>query len=187
MDEIWYPGSEKRPWFALDQKAINEGRTMFYNDQLHFVGPLTVASLTQILNMVCPSGGKIDTTHLMPYVGFVVRNQSDDQLQYVVDPAGQLRPLPGQCRDVLQAKVVTLKASAIRNIQMADALPRAFCDVDRLYQVPNDRSVYVLQADHKLHVFDSGSAFLSRGYSFDKVDKIERWQMDLFAVGDSLH
>ncbi len=48
LEELWFMGSESKPWYAIDQKAINAGRDHLYNDPLHFVGPLTVASLTQV-------------------------------------------------------------------------------------------------------------------------------------------
>lgn len=48
LDETWFMGSENNSWYAIDQKAINEGRDNLYNDPLHFVGPLTIASLTQV-------------------------------------------------------------------------------------------------------------------------------------------
>ena len=44
-------------WYTLDQWEINKGRQRLYNDHVHFVGPLTFAALTQMLNIVCPNGG----------------------------------------------------------------------------------------------------------------------------------
>lgn len=44
-------------WFLIDQWAINEGREFLYNDRIHFAGPLTDASLQQIMNSMCPGEG----------------------------------------------------------------------------------------------------------------------------------
>jgi hypothetical protein len=46
--------NEDRPWYTIDQWAINEDRMHLYNDNLHFNGPLTHALLHQVLNEVCP-------------------------------------------------------------------------------------------------------------------------------------
>ncbi len=52
LNELWFTGSESNPWYSIDQRAINEGRDHYYNDALHFVGPLTLASLTQVHQIV---------------------------------------------------------------------------------------------------------------------------------------
>ena len=54
----WAPSGEDRPWYTIDQWPINQGRYHLYNDHVHFNGPLTVAMLTQVLNELCPGGGK---------------------------------------------------------------------------------------------------------------------------------
>ena len=48
--------SEDRPWYTIDQWAINEGRYHLYNDHLHFNGKLTHATIHQVLNEMCPPG-----------------------------------------------------------------------------------------------------------------------------------
>lgn len=56
-----HPHSEspaQQEWFIIDQWAINEGRNFLYNDRIHFAGPLTDASLQQIMNSLCPGRGK---------------------------------------------------------------------------------------------------------------------------------
>ena len=47
--------NEDRPWYTIDQWAINEGRSHLYQDHLHFNGKLTHAMLHQVLNEVCPA------------------------------------------------------------------------------------------------------------------------------------
>ena len=58
--ELWQPGSEPEAqrWYTIDQWAINRGRDHLYNDHVHWVGPLTSATLHQMLNILCPGGGK---------------------------------------------------------------------------------------------------------------------------------
>jgi hypothetical protein len=59
VNEIWgTPSAEGKPWYTIDQWAINHGRPELYNDHIHFNGPLTFATITQILNELCPGGGK---------------------------------------------------------------------------------------------------------------------------------
>ena len=58
LDDIWRPGSEELPWYTVDQWPINKNRHYLYNDQVHFNGPLTHALLHQVLNELCPGGGK---------------------------------------------------------------------------------------------------------------------------------
>lgn len=47
--------NEDRPWYTIDQWAINEGRSNMYQDHLHFNGKLTHAMLHQVLNEMCPA------------------------------------------------------------------------------------------------------------------------------------
>jgi hypothetical protein len=62
---VWYPSAdEENSWFTIDQWAINENRNHYYNDHVHFNGPLTHAMLTQVLNLLCPDLGlKADYFH----------------------------------------------------------------------------------------------------------------------------
>lgn len=41
-------------WFTIDQWAINTGRLDYYQDFVHFHGPLTMAFLHNVLSEVCP-------------------------------------------------------------------------------------------------------------------------------------
>jgi hypothetical protein len=51
--DIWRPHAGKRMWYVIDQGAINTGRFHMYEDHIHFQGPLTLASLYNIFNVVC--------------------------------------------------------------------------------------------------------------------------------------
>lgn len=57
--ELWRPGSEpdEEQWYTIDQWSINRGRDDLYNDHVHWVGPLTQATLHQVLNLLCPGEG----------------------------------------------------------------------------------------------------------------------------------
>ena len=68
-------------WYTIDQWEINTDRGNLYNDHVHYVGPLTIATLTQMLNVVCPSEGKNYTkpnvTEVMSHhEGHVVKSYS---------------------------------------------------------------------------------------------------------------
>lgn len=58
LDDIWRMGSEDLPWYTIDQWPINKNRHYLYDDHVHFNGPLTHALLHQVLNELCPGGGK---------------------------------------------------------------------------------------------------------------------------------
>jgi hypothetical protein len=64
--DVWNTGSEDKPWYVIDQWAINQGRSYMYNDHLHFNGPLTHAMLHQVLNLQCPNGGIPDSNGAWP-------------------------------------------------------------------------------------------------------------------------
>lgn len=192
LDALWYTGSERRPWYSIDQRAINVGRDQYYNDALHYVGPLTMASLTQALNMLCPRLGEVDRVHATSFMGSVLRNKANLTEFYVVDSAGQLRAVPSSCTQTFvpysttYPNVTIVAGSHIASLLKGPPLPSKLCDKDRLYQLPNDRTVFVLGDDHKLHSFRSGNEFLSRGYSFELVDKIDAWLMMYFRNGGAL-
>lgn len=62
LQDIWKPGSEDLPWYTIDQWPINKNRHYLYNDHVHFNGILTFALLHQVLNELCPGGGKTTWT-----------------------------------------------------------------------------------------------------------------------------
>ena len=75
--QIWKPSSEEKPWYTIDQWAINQNRHYLYNDHVHFNGPLTHAMLHQVLNELCPGGGK--TTWLYP-TGYIPTSRNYTEL-----------------------------------------------------------------------------------------------------------
>jgi hypothetical protein len=56
--DLYRPDSSQRPWYTVDQWEINRNRHGFYNDHVHFSGKLTKAMLHQVLNELCPGGGR---------------------------------------------------------------------------------------------------------------------------------
>jgi hypothetical protein len=56
--EVWQPDNSELPWYTIDQWPINQNRHHLYDDAVHFNGPLTHAMLHQVLNELCPGGGK---------------------------------------------------------------------------------------------------------------------------------
>jgi len=43
-------------WHFIDQRRINSGREALYNDDLHYNGPLSLATIQVALNQLCPEG-----------------------------------------------------------------------------------------------------------------------------------
>jgi len=43
-------------WHFIDQRRINAGRESLYNDDLHYNGPLSLATIQEVLNKLCPEG-----------------------------------------------------------------------------------------------------------------------------------
>lgn len=64
--QVWQPGAEEKPWYTIDQWPINHGRHSLYDDDIHYNGPLTHASMHQVLNELCPGGGKTTWSHPLP-------------------------------------------------------------------------------------------------------------------------
>ncbi len=59
--ELWKPGAgsvsaDTRDWHHIDQWAINKDRDHLYADRLHFPGNLSLATVHQVLNTLCPVG-----------------------------------------------------------------------------------------------------------------------------------
>mmetsp|Transcript_11682 Transcript_11682/g.12599 ORF Transcript_11682/g.12599 Transcript_11682/m.12599 type:complete len:491 (+) Transcript_11682:114-1586(+) len=77
---LWAPGSEpeEKQWYTIDQWAINKDRHRFYNDHIHFNGPLTHAMLHQVLNLLCPDiGARIETFfHLQDKIIVINRSKT---------------------------------------------------------------------------------------------------------------
>lgn len=142
--------------------------------------------------MLCPRLGAVDKQHAFLYIGSIIRNRMNVTEQYIVDPQGQLRVIPPTCIKVLVSSSVTypddviLEDRHLSSLLKGPAIEFNFCDKDRLYQLPNERSVYVLGDDNQLHSFQSGNDFLRRGYSFENVNKIDAWLMNYFRKGNPL-
>ncbi len=58
--ELWHPSSfsDKDRWITIDQNSINKNHPNLYNDDVHFLGPLSMATTQFVLNSMCPSEGK---------------------------------------------------------------------------------------------------------------------------------
>lgn len=57
LNSIW-KHTAALPWYHIDAWEINKNRYYLYNDHVHYNGVLTFAALHQILNELCPKGGK---------------------------------------------------------------------------------------------------------------------------------
>ena len=59
LQQLWTPSSVNLhdQWYTIDQWAINKDRSHLYDDSLHFPGPLSDATVQQILNELCPNEG----------------------------------------------------------------------------------------------------------------------------------
>lgn len=183
--DVWKPqfgGSKSSAeWMTIDQYAINRGRKRFYNDAIHFAGPLADATIQQLLTMTCPSNLGVDAgiVDLASYddhdiFGKVVIN--DDQY-YIAGEGGELwRIKDGSdshpCVKYVGARFGTIKLSNHEMqgfpIEQHFAIESRICSDGALIQNATAKSVYRF-LNGTLIPFGSGKEFLAQGFSFENI------------------
>lgn len=93
LAQLWQTESvdPSEMWYHIDQWAINEGRDELYNDHIHFNGPLTQATLQQMLNELCPGRGNTTIPNKWPRPdldGSILKLKDE---YFLVDKEGYLR------------------------------------------------------------------------------------------------
>lgn len=168
-------------WYTIDQWAINANRNHYYNDHIHYVGPLTHATLYQVLNRVCPNSGhdvtvKKTSSNLQMHLITVSNSQSITE-SFVVDDAGYLYPITESCVElwgrvnhypILPMTMNELETMTIRPPISTTA--NDICQEDVLLRPGSQRQVYQLQ-QHRLIPLTYND-FISKGLDFANVKVI---------------
>lgn len=198
--EIMYPVeydpiNPNAQWYTIDQWDINRDRDPYYNDHVHYVGPLTNAMLSQVLNELCPGGGK-DVAGTLGILSMHVISTSDSTKKYVVHQTGmflqEMNPdNEYSCFNVWKVSsaspVVRLNDTEIQ--QYSQGRVSSLLDVCKertLLRPASGRSVYLVE-DGQVKLFNSGDAFIRRGFDFDDVKVIDDWYLSMFKRGEDLN
>lgn len=192
--EIWHPSSfpEGKAWYHIDQFNINKNRPELYNDGLHFIGPLSKATIQQVLNSLCPSEGipikiKPAPEYRLSLVSVQAANNSKIiESYYLVDEQGSFFQLPqpaGLCPKILKReKDVTLTAQQFQSLSPPILKFPDICGNETLARIGRGREVFGL-FDSGWQLFNSFHAFASRGYDFGNVKTLNEREFNFFPVG----
>lgn len=180
--EEWNPKllknkEDEQRWFVIDQYSINGDRYDFYNDWLHYLGPLSSATIQQALNHLCPTmGTKVSVLPPIEYFRKVIlvkrtlENGTAIQDEYLVDNYGGVRKTHGNCVNVLQhnGTVLVSEEEFLTKVQLFNEDYPDLCHDDTLLRLHNQRNIQVVK-NGALHPFSSFRAFASRGYDLENV------------------
>lgn len=211
---LWQPGSEDKPWYTIDQWAINSNREYLYNDHVHFNGMLTHAMLHQVLNELCPGGG-IAGSNRWPRPDFAGKyilvktmngNSSRSSMNeyYCVATTGdeigtlyriEANPtsnvttssIPGiDIPLILKDKQLTLMTSnEVSQILLSkNTIP--YLTQGQLIKGTASKTVYLLANDGKKHAFLSSTAFLEKGYDFGNVITLQQSIIAFITTGSDI-
>lgn len=184
--ELWRPGSEadSSMWYTIDQWAINRDRDHLYNDHLHFVGPLTAATLYQVLNIVCPGQGN----EVLEYYPDRIIQTDDGLHDYLMDSNGILHEFVSS-KSCLASFQIFLKSDTLlhgidttkyeRGVDILDV-----CSNGKLIK-GSTRECFLMD-DKFRRSFQSLAAFTSRKFSFDDVITVGDWQLSHIPIGEPL-
>ena len=197
--EIWHPSTftDDMRWYHIDQYNINKGRTELYNDGLHFIGPLSHATVHQVLNQMCPDEGVAMKTFPIPkhknQIILITKNgrKSDTVLEgYVVDDMGLFFKFPqeiGICPKALKHEGVVYMTSD--DISKMSPIISAFPDICKnetlIRRISTSREIFGV-FDDGVSLFNSFQAFATRGYDFANVRAIGSKYFDMFKSGPLL-
>ncbi len=199
--ELWHPSSfDEKRWHHIDQFSINQNRFEYYNDWLHFNGPLSSATVQLMLNTMCPLEGK--TIHLAKDTKLsgnlvLVKSTSPTTHEpiraYYVDKYGyfqKIRNATGACitNIIYNGRISMSETEFIENNfhNLLTADFPTFCEMNQLITVPPSRSIYVA-LENGLSQFYSMGAMTSRGYDIDQgVAQLTLTDSQLFKEGELL-
>eukprot|EP01038_Epipyxis_sp_PR26KG_P011229 gene11229-15069_t len=208
---LWRPGSVSvnKRWHTIDQWHINEGRDYFYNDHIHFNGPLTQATLYQVLNIVCPGEGEQnivtgtsdsnDDEFLMtrivkwnaanntfsPSIQLTKIDLKDGSDYYYINNDNQLRKFVGKmsCLNVINKKnVINLDEKLFHKLTRVADMPDVCSNRDL---IRSGKEVFMMD-DGKRRSIPSRDKFFQLGLDFDDVKVISEADISIIPVGPSL-
>lgn len=191
---LWQGSSEDRPWHTIDQWAINQDREYMYNDHVHFNGPLSHATLYQMLNELCPEqGDPSPVAWPMPSLALHVIYKPPVHANlpteyFLVNPDGYRLSIHNDPSNQLPWYFAQYPLLAMNDDELL-AVP---LDAERLDYIPDNtplqghgRTVYVL-LDKVLRAFPSADVFNRHGYSFEKVVRISDEYLEVFPAGPDM-
>eukprot|EP00981_Chlorochromonas_danica_P008060 scaffold1949_cov176-Ochromonas_danica.AAC.3 len=182
------------PWYFIDQWAINSGRTAFpyYNDHIHYDGPLSHATLYQMLNELCPGGGIQDANYLLSsHVGEIMYSSDKPNMFYFitrglyvipVDVNPHTQHIPWYFASCRVFEIASREISHLP-VREKDRLP--FLGEKTLLR-GNGRNVYVIIGKNK-RPFASGQEFMNLGFSFEDIRVLPDEIVELIPTGPVFH
>ena len=199
LHQLWTPSSVNShdQWYTIDQWAINEGRNHLYDDSLHFNGPLSDATVQQVLNELCPNQGSDKTPidwskpELNDTIIRVTNPSNDNDNLYYISVFGYRHKvlhndssIPWYFQD---------KNTMNMTVNELNTIYKSKIDIPILYnnlvfRYIKDTQVWLLNKDCKCRQrFHNGAAFMNRGFDFDNVVIFPLVLMDLLPIGDWLY
>ena len=202
-------------WHTIDQWAINEGRHHFYNDFVHFVGPLTSAMLFQVLNRICPGGGSSTRWPQSEYAGYMIQLNMEEEgkdviksiekeslmegngaktyfnVSYGIDCLGysyainDLQDSTLNSADFLNQPHIPLNYSVFMIICDASCNGEPRIVNGMVIRKASGKSVYLV-SNCTLKLFDSFDAFASRGRDFSEVVSVRDEEVAGLSEGEIL-
>ena len=208
---IWYPSGDESAWYTIDQWAINENRNHYYNDHVHFNGPLTHATLHQVLNMLCPDLGTSASylADLEKHVLEVSRtassftedvkrqklddgSSSGDEVEYFLfdRKSGQLHVVDKACLPLLKLRsTFPVGETEIKAMPRGQAFPAFLCSASstppKLIRPVSSKVVYLVENNQR-RMFPSADVFMSRGFEWGQISVVEDWVADMIPEGGPL-
>lgn len=199
---VWSPGStqDESVWYTIDQWAINANRNHYYNDHVHYNGPLTHAMLHQVFHLLCPTLGlsreqqDLWQSHLIVVnrhhhaaaaavtigtaKGDLKEEPKEEWLEhFLYDTSHHLHVIPKICLPYLtlsSSPSIQLSEADISSMPTSTPFPAAICQEHALIRGQLAREVFVMQG-MKYHLFPSVEIFASYGYEFNQVIVVEDW------------
>jgi len=180
---LWDLWKSEKEWYEIDQWAINENRDKFYNDHVHFNGPLTFATLHQVLNVMCPGNGiSYGNTTLS---GKVIHHaQGNTSSFFLTDNEGCLHKMIGNmsCLQMLKSMKPTLVLTMLEIKKTCKGNDFKDICIDKTLVKGSSRSVYMIEGS-KRREFQNSNIFISMGFEFDQVLSIDDWTLQQIPEG----
>lgn len=187
---LWQTSNEEKPWYFIDQWAINDGRFQLYNDHIHFNGMLSHAFLYQMLNELCPGGGdsKLANPWTAPQFANTLLYCTDNREFFFVNSEGyrmivqkgpdHLLPAYMSSYPVLQKSLDEIKQVANSNI-ICRFLP------DQTLLLGDGRTVFLVDGRYR-RAFPNAQVFMAHGFSFEQVQHIESACINVIPLGPDM-
>lgn len=191
-------------WYTIDQWAINEGRDYLYQDHIHFNGPLTLATLQNMLNELCPGGGNKNMPNSWPqprWRDHVTVSPTTGTIYYIDDSGYRHSVQPSPDKPIssgsgsgsdsnllpwfLRTKpILRLQDHEIQDIAASDA-PVPYIKEDCLVRPNNNKQVYWVK-DGKKMGFPNGQIFMAHGFDFSQILVMDPWIVDIIPLGEDV-